>query len=413
MMATCRKCLKIFLEKRERKGDSNMKKKLTALALAAVMAASLAACGASSDSAAASAPAASAAAEETAASAESTAAAEEAPAADAATQDFAGETLVIGVWGGTWKESFDAACVKPFEEAYGVTIEEEEMGDNIVAQVIAQTEQDIEGIDLAAGVGAADFCAYLGTKNAVKELDYSRLPNAEPLDDLAKTKYGVGMYICAEAWVYDNDAFPETPVGSEGFFDTTNTGDRCMRSWAGSGLLEQALLADGVAYEDLYPVDLDRAFAKLDTIKPYITKYWSSGAEIYQTISDKEAVAGEYWFSHANRAINDGANASISYQDAVKFADSFAMTANTKKEDLAYAFIDFCLSPEVQANFSKLVGYAPINKDALPYLDAAQQEELACMYLPYEEGGTFWADIDYWGENYEAVSERYELWKAG
>ena len=390
--------------------ENQMKRKVTALVMAAIMAASLAACGgsASSEGAAESAEAADAAAE----TEEAAEAAEESADAGEAAKDFSGESLVVGVWGGTWKEAFDEACVKPFEEKYGVTIEEEEMGDNVVAEVIAQVEQDIEGIDLAAGVGASDFGAYLGTKGAVKELDYSRMPNSAPLDDLAKTKYAVGMYICAEAWVYDKEAFPNNPVGSEGFFDTSNTGDRSIRSWVGSGILEQALLADGVAYEDLYPIDLDRAFAKLDTIKPYITKYWSSGAEIYQSILDKEVVAGEFWFSHANRAIRDGANAYVSYQDAAKFADSFAMTANTKHEDLAYEFMNFCLDPEVQANFSKLVGYAPINKEALPYLDEATQEEISCMYQPYEEGGTFWADTDYWGENYESVSERYELWKA-
>lgn len=69
---------------------------------------------------------------------------------------------MIGVWGGTWREAFDEACVKPFEEEYGVNIEEEEMGDNIVAQVLAQVEQDIEGIDVTCGNGTADFCQYLG-----------------------------------------------------------------------------------------------------------------------------------------------------------------------------------------------------------------------------------------------------------
>ena len=393
-----------------RKGETVvMKRKITALLLTAAMSLSLCACGgaASTDSAAESA----AASEETAAG-ETESAQESGSEGNEAASNYEGETLVIGVWGGTWKEAFDEACVKPFEEKYGCTIEEEEMGDNIVAEVIAQVEQDIDGIDLAAGGGAADFCAYLGTKGAVKELDYSRIANAAELDDYAKTTYGVGMYICAEAWVYDKDAFPNNPVGSEGFFDTSNTGERCIRSWVGSGILEQALLADGVAYEDLYPLDLDRAFAKLDTVKPYITKYWSSGAEIYQTILDKEAVAGEFWFSHANRAINDGANAYVSYQDTAKFADSLAITANTKHEDLAYEFINFCLDPEVQANFSKLVGYAPITQEALQYLDQETQDEIACMYQPYEEGGTFWADVDYWSENYEAVSERYELWKA-
>lgn len=388
-----------------------MKRKMTALAMASMMILSLAACGSSSSAA----PEASSAAPETssAATEASSAAASETGETSTASTDFAGETLVIGVWGGTWREAFDKNCVKPFEEKYGVTIEEEEMGDNIVAQTIAQVNQDIEGIDVACGGGAADFGQYLGLKGAVKELDYSKIPNAAELDDGVKTDYAVGLYICAEAFTYDNDAFPEIPQGAAGFFDVEKyPGDRSIRGFAGSGVLEQALLADGVAFEDLYPLDLDRAFAKLDTIKGSLTKYWSSGSEIVQTINDKEAVAGEYWFAHVNRAKAAGANVTMTYQDAAKFADSFSIVANTKKEDLAYAFIDFCLDEQVQANLSKDLGYAPITKKALPYLDEDMQKELACLYQSYEEGGTFWAQTEYWGEHFEEVSERYQLWIA-
>lgn len=381
-----------------------LERKVTALALATMMMVSLGACGSSSSAPAA---ASSAAASEPAATSSAV------TDISAETTDFSGQSLVIGVWGGTWREAFDEACVKPFEEKYGVTIEEEEMGDNIVAQTIAQVNQDIDGIDVTCGNGTADFGQYLGLQGAVKELDYSRLSNAASIGDEAKTDYAVGMYICAEAFTYDNDAFPEIPAGAAGFFDVEKyPGDRAVRGFAGSGLLEQALLADGVAYEDLYPLDLDRAFAKLDTIKNSITKYWSSGSEIVQTINDKEAVAGEYWFAHVNRAKNAGANVTMTYQDCAKFADSFSIVSNTKKEDLAYEFINFCLDQQVQADLCNLLGYAPINEDALQYMDADKQEELACMYLPYEEGGTFWVQTEYWGEHFEEVSERYQLWIA-
>ncbi len=389
-------------------------RKITALLMASLMAISMAACGSSpaEDSGEASGDQ-----EETAADQEETSGDSQETPEDSqesgGDSDFAGETLVIGVWGGTWREAFDEACVKPFEEKYGVTVEEEEMGDNIVAQTIAQVNQDIEGIDVACGGGAADFGQYLGVKGAVKELDYSRIGNAEGISDDAKCDYAVGMYICAEAFTYDNDAFPEIPEGAAGFFDTENyPGDRSIRGFAGSGVLEQALLADGVAFEDMYPLDLDRAFAKLDTIKDSLTKFWSSGSEIVQTINDKEAVAGEYWFAHVNRAKDAGADVTMTYQDAAKFADSFSIVTNTKKEDLAYAFIDFCLDDQVQANLCNLLGYAPIKESTLQYLDEDKQEELSCLYQSYEEGGTFWAQTEYWGDHFEEVSERYQLWIA-
>ena len=129
------------------------KRKVTALVMATMMILSMTACGNSTSSAS----------ENSAASGASTGS----NVSDAAeTSDFTGQSLVIGVWGGTWKEAFDEACVKPFEEKYGVTIEEEEMGDNIVAQTIAQVNQGIDGIDVTCGNGASDFGQYLGVQEA-------------------------------------------------------------------------------------------------------------------------------------------------------------------------------------------------------------------------------------------------------
>ena len=51
-------------------------------------------------------------------------------------------------------------------------------------------------------------------------------------------------------------------------FDTAKIpGKRTFYKWSAPGVLEIALLADGVAPDKLYPLDLDRAFKKLDTIK--------------------------------------------------------------------------------------------------------------------------------------------------
>lgn len=383
-----------------------MNKKLVSIVMAAAMAVSLAACGNSggnSGKADASAPV------ETGSAREETVTSDE---TGAGSSDFEGQTLVVGVWGGTWREAFDEACVKPFEEKYGVTIEEEEMGDNIVAQTLAQVQQDVDGIDMVAGCGNADFCMYLGEQGAIKELDYNKIPNAASMDEYAKTPYGVGMYICSENFTYDNSVYPEIPEGAAGFFDVEKyPGDRSLKSHsAGSGIVEAALLADGVAFEDLYPLDVDRAFAKLDTIKPYITKFWSSGSDIVQTINDKEATAGMYWLAHVNRAKESGADVTATMQDCAKFADAFGIVDNTKVEDLCYEFINYCISPEVQADLSLALGYAPISQEALQYLPEDMQKEFAPLYLSYEEGGTFWTDPTWWAEHEAEMTERYTIW---
>ncbi|WGI24275.1 hypothetical protein QEN58_13135 [Halomonas alkaliantarctica] len=43
-----------------------------------------------------------------------------------------------------------------------------------------------------------------------------------------------------------------------------------------------------MAREDLYPLDVDRAFANFEEIKPYITTWWTSGGQSAQLLYDGE-----------------------------------------------------------------------------------------------------------------------------
>jgi hypothetical protein len=49
-----------------------------------------------------------------------------------------------------------------------------------------------------------------------------------------------------------------------------------------------ALLADGVPADKVCPFDLDRAFKKLDQIKPHIKVWWTQGNQSQQLIRDGE-----------------------------------------------------------------------------------------------------------------------------
>ena len=59
------------------------------------------------------------------------------------------------------------------------------------------------------------------------------------------------------------------------------------------------LLADGVAPDDLYPLDVDRAFAKLKPLLPDLI-FWEGGAQSQQLFRDGEVVMGNIWHTRAN-----------------------------------------------------------------------------------------------------------------
>src|SRR5262245_15447153 len=88
---------------------------------------------------------------------------------------------------------------------------------------------------------------------------------------------------------YRPDAFPKgAPQSWADFWDVTSfPGPRSLRNHPVDNL-EAALMADGVAADKLYPIDVDRAFKKLDAIHKHINVWWTSGQQPAHLLVDKE-----------------------------------------------------------------------------------------------------------------------------
>jgi mannopine transport system substrate-binding protein len=60
-----------------------------------------------------------------------------------------------------------------------------------------------------------------------------------------------------------------------------------------------ALIADGVPRDKLFPMDLDRAYKKLDALKPHVAAWWKSGDNSMQVLRGGDAVASMLYSSRA------------------------------------------------------------------------------------------------------------------
>ncbi len=327
--------------------------------------------------------------------------------------NFAGKTITLGTWGGSFKEAMVGAYVKPFEAATGAKVIVEEYAGDVLAKVKTQVEQKLPGYDIVSGIGAIDFVPYLAKAGALQAIDYAKLPNTENINEGGKFEYGIGGYICATNVMYLAESFPNGgPTNAQEYYDVAKfPGSRALISFSPTGVLEQALVADGVAKEDLYPLDVDRAFKKLDTIKSSVTKWWGSGAEIFQALNDGEVDMGIFWIAHGMRAKKAGVDVKISHQDASLLADAWAIPSNATNLDVVYAFLNFANDPQQVAIFSRMLGYAPLIPEAMEYLTDDEIANMTCN--PENEKQGIWIDVEYWSENYEKLTERYMEWIAG
>ncbi|WFU62614.1 extracellular solute-binding protein [Bradyrhizobium brasilense] len=88
---------------------------------------------------------------------------------------------------------------------------------------------------------------------------------------------------------YASQPFPRT--GPDFWNVKEFPGPRGLDGGLGYRPMVFALIADGVAHRDIWPLSdskVDRALKKLDEIKPYITKWWLAGEEPIQLLINRE-----------------------------------------------------------------------------------------------------------------------------
>jgi putative spermidine/putrescine transport system substrate-binding protein len=172
--------------------------------------------------------------------------------------------------------------------------------------------------------------------------------------------------------------------------------------------LELALIADGVKSENLYPLDVDRAFKKISEIKPHIAVWWTSGAQQAQILVDKEVVLSTGWNGRFYRAIKDGAPIAVSWSQGIIKQAYFGIPRGARDQYWGQQFLAAMLDPKAQASFANLFVSPGLNPESLRYADPTVR-----AYLPTDPENLkqqFWQDDTWWDNNVETVKERWQRW---
>jgi putative spermidine/putrescine transport system substrate-binding protein len=172
-------------------------------------------------------------------------------------------------------------------------------------------------------------------------------------------------------------------------------------------VIEAALLADGVSPGALYPLDLDRAFKKLDSIKSDIV-WWSGGAQSQQLLASGEAPYGSFWNGRLTMLVATGVPIETSWEQNIAANDSLVVLKGTKNKDAAMKFIAMATSAEPQAKMSTKSGYAPVNKGAAALMDPELVKSLPDQAMETQVN----ADMKYWADHRDEIGRRWYEWQA-
>jgi len=209
---------------------------------------------------------------------------------------------------------------------------------------------------------------------------------------------------------YDSDEFKDgkQPKGWAEFWDVRRfPGPRSLRNHPVDNL-EFALLADGVPKDKLYPIDMDRAFRKLDAIKPHVTVWWTTGAQPAQLLLDKEVVLATGWNGRFFELAQRKAPIGLEWTEAALKQGTFVIPKGAKDAYWGQKLLAMFTDPKRQAQYAEALAYPGLSKDCAKYISPA-----LLPFMPNAPGNIekqYWTNDEWWSENGSHAIERWNAW---
>jgi putative spermidine/putrescine transport system substrate-binding protein len=322
--------------------------------------------------------------------------------------EASGPTLTLVTWGGTTADGIRQSIADPFTKETGIATNVTEPVD--YGKYTAQIEQNQvtwDWVDLEAFFIIAHRDWWAQTDANIVKLDPAdviTLPGGQGVDTAGLVP--AGSYSFAIAYHTDSDK-PHPTTWAE-FFDTAKfPGKRAIYN-SPFGMLEVALLADGVPFDQLYPMDVARAERKLDSIRGDLV-FWNSGAELQQIMTSGEADFAFAWNNRIADIQKKGTPVAIEWNQNLQDGGFNVTAKNGPHVAETMKYFAYAMKPQVQADYAKTTGYSPALKSAFDMLPAEDKP----YFSAYPENmakaiGSI--NLDWWAKNYDATVEQWATW---
>lgn len=293
----------------------------------------------------------------------------------------AGKEIVVANWGGDAGKAIGSAFIEPFAKANSLTPVNDGSGtaEGKIKAMVDSKNVIWDVMDTGVGTILA-----LGKNNYLEKIDYGIVDKSKVLDGFAYD-YGVANYMFSYVLAYDKTKFGgKEPKNWADFWNLKDfPGKRALRKDI-QGLLEIALMADGVPMDKIYPIDEKRAFAKLKEIKKDCV-FWSFGAQSQQLLREGEATMGSIWSTRSYALYNDTqGRCKWTWNQGILCPGVWAIPRGNPNGSNASKFIRFAQEPAGQIELFKAINGGPANPEAaalvpkdLAWLNPSQPENAA------------------------------------
>lgn len=304
-------------------------------------------------------------------------------------------SVTIASWGGGYQKGEVESQFKPAAAALGATIREDTLtglADVRVQVKAGKVNWDI--VDLSSGE-----CAIGAKEGLFEPIDYSVVP-IDGIPENARSKYFVGSMFYSYVIAWNTKKYGQNPPKNwADFWDLKKyPGNRSLYGTPRQ-TFEAALIGDGVPRDKVYPIDIKRAVASLEKIKPSIQAWWKSGAQSTQLLRDGEVDLIGIWASRAIALKNDGLPVDFTFNDGILDFVCLAIPKGAPNRELAMKVLGKVLSPEIQANIPSYLDYSPINQKAFDTGRISPEKARQLNASPENAKKQLLMQPNWWGEN--------------
>jgi putative spermidine/putrescine transport system substrate-binding protein len=315
----------------------------------------------------------------------------------------AGGELVVANWGGDAVPAFNAAFKPSYEATSGRKLVVDGGGPSMGK---IRTMVDARNViwDLCDS-GAGDSIE-LGRLGMLEPIDYGIVDKEKMLPGFAY-QHGCANYMFSVVLAYNAAKYKDKPPTKlADFWDTRNFPGRRLLRKRGLAMLEMALIADGVPFDQVYPIDIDRALKKIRQIKGDAL-FWLNGAESQQFLREGECDMGLIWHTRASVLHRDTkGRITWTFNQGILHPGIWIVPrGNPAGPPAAMQAIAAMQAPEGQVKLLELLGNGPANPAAQPLVPAALRDTNPTdpRFVPLQLA----SNGEWWGAHVNEAEEKY------
>lgn len=314
----------------------------------------------------------------------------------------AATAITVTCWGGAYEKGVREVFADPFTKETGIAVTLVNNAD--LTKMKVQVDSKNVQWDVFDSVGPQITA---GAKQGLwEDIDKSIVDTSDLLAPGGKNY--VGTYFFGGGIGYDPKRFGDGkhPQTFKDFWDVQRfPGRRGLRTRI-SEALEMALVADGVAPDKLYPLDVERGFKALDRIKPHVKKWIEATPETVSLLTSNELDFTYTYLSRIIPAQKAGSSVAMSGPQTINSLEYLAVPKGTKNRAAAMQYLAFCLKPDRQAAFANALYFAPNSRKANALVSAE-----ARPYLPdaLNPNNVILNDA-WWADNFDTLQKRFTEW---